>query len=531
MNNKLDNARHSPFSKLVKKCFGDVHYVNILNVGDEALLVRIHLIRTARKSINVQTYIWRNDETGELFSNELIKAARRGVKVKLLIDPWASDKNPEWVAFMSTVHPNIEIKYYNPSSNEIHSSVLNIMHSMMFHFKQLNQRMHNKLFIVDDQIGITGGRNYENDYYDRGKKRNFKDRDVLLIGSVVMKMVNSFQEFWNYKLSIAGMDLIDVRKLIKNGLTAKEKAYSIGAQFDNIDKNSLNDHYIEKIFLQNSFKTKKVKFVADQPGKNQSTTLEGGGIVAEEFLKFNQRARKVIIAQTPYLVLDKESILEIKKIRKAHPKLDILISTNSLASTDNIYTYSYACKERKMYVRDLLFRIFEFKPIPPDYNDMVGYTSKKIVNLCIHAKSFVIDNDFVWVGSFNIDPRSFNLNTESALIIEDRSIANAVQEDILKDLAPQNSWTVGRCKKVSLISHFDNFWGKLYKYLPFKKIWPFCYTDNYELLEDEVPVPFYDDRFYDHYVSAGPYPHVDYPLKEIEVKLLKAFIEVAKPIL
>ena len=181
----------SPFDSLTNEAFlNDTHYCTLLDIGDEALLMRVYLARIAQKAIYLQTYIWKNDESGRLMMYELIQAAKRGVKVKIIVDQLAHNLDPKTVAFLSTVSPNLEIKFYNPNVKEATPTMFHYLQALI-RFNHFNQRMHNKIFIVDDQIGITGGRNYENDYFDRGKSRNFIDRDVMIVGSAVKAMTDS----------------------------------------------------------------------------------------------------------------------------------------------------------------------------------------------------------------------------------------------------------------------------------------------------------------------------------------------------
>ena len=162
---------------------------------------------------------------------------------------------------------------------------------------------------------------------------------------------------------------------------------------------------------------------------------------------------------------------------------------------------------------------------------MVGFRKDKNIHLCIHAKTFITDETSVWIGSFNFDARSLNLNTETALIIDDSQVVQAVKDNILRDIESQNSWTVGRREKLPLISYFSGFLCKVIKFVPIKIRWPFYYTDNFELKKDKNPVPFYHEEFYDHYIPVGPYPDFNYNVKEVEVMLLKALIEFVRPIL
>lgn len=537
-----DQELESPFQKQVKKCVegSSTHYLNILDVGDEALLARIHLIRCARRFIDIQTFIWANDETGRFFYYELIAAAKRGVQVRLIIDQWASAKDAQWAAFIATVHTNLTVKYYNPSANEIHPSSFEMMREIALHFRQVNHRMHNKVFVVDGEIGITGGRNYEDDYYDRGVRRNFIDRDVLVIGPVVKGMAHSFQEYWDYALAVDARQLLDVARAITQGNMPSPSTwqdFQLGHRFDEVHQHASDCIYIEELFIKNMMSSDQVRFVADVPGREIPSAPITHQVVAKAFLDFFNQAQDSLVVQSPYLVLDQTSDASLAALRRARPQMDILIATNSLASTDNIYTYAFACKERLRYVRRLRFRIFEFKPFPGDYVEMIGYgpaaneADNNKARLCCHAKSFVVDESAVWIGSFNMDPRSFYLNTETALIVHDRDVAASVRARILRDMSPPNSWTVGRRQKVPLIAWLSGLIARLLAVFPWIKTWPFCYTGNYELKEGKYEVPFYHKDFGSNYHFVGVYPGVDNTCKETEVTLLKAFIKAVRPIL
>jgi len=152
-------------------------------------------------------------------------------------------------------------------------------------------------------------------------------------------------------------------------------------------------------------------------------------------------------------------------------------------------------------------------------------------HLCVHAKSFVIDDHIAWIGSFNLDPRSVHLNTEVGLIIWDRKVAQAIKDNILRDMAPQNSWTIGKRKEVPLISFFSGLLGDALRRVPFVDIWPFRYTASFKLKKGKTIVPFYDEKFYENYISVGSFPDVALSLREIEIRLLKAFTGVVMPII
>jgi len=548
----------SPFGELVKD---GGHFINVLDVGNDALLSRIHLIRAAKKAIYIQTFIWTNDESGRYVVYELIEAAKRGVKVKIIVDQWRKMKDLSLVAFMSTAHSNLEIKNYNPSAAQINFSALKLIGDLALRFKQVNQRMHNKTFIIDDRIAITGGRNYENDYYDRGITRNFKDRDVIVTGPVVKDITDSFAKYWSFKLSVLSRDLIDVGNLIRKDKFKKfntKDSFAVGDLFDELDHNASDYEYIKNTFTDKAIGVDKVEFIADMPGKNNSLSMNGGGVAVADLMRILSQAQKSIVVQTPYLVLDQMSMRVVKKLRRKNPDLDIIISSNSLAATDSIYAYAFSYKQKKMFVKNLKFRIFELKPIPADISKMMprylsaskdSLTSENNLpansvleedvfleeqrkkHICIHAKTFVIDDEIVWIGSFNVDPRSAHLNTEVGLVIWNQEVAAAVKGNIFRDVAAQNSWTIGKRKEIPVVSLFLGILANTLKYVPFVDIWPFRYTSSFQLKENKDPVPFYHEAFYENYTSVGSFPQVSLSLKEIQIRLLKVFGGIVTPII
>ncbi|MCA9398787.1 MAG: hypothetical protein KC618_03475, partial [Candidatus Omnitrophica bacterium] len=208
----------------------------------------------------------------------------------------------------------------------------------------------------------------------------------------------------------------------------------------------------------------------------------------------------------------------------------------------------------------LRFRIFELRPVPADIKAMMPLYTKgeesseksqpqrlwsslnlfdkdankmesREKHMCIHAKSFVLDDKSVWIGSFNFDPRSTHLNTEVALLIYDPKVAQAVKENILRDIAPQNSWTIGKKKQVPVLSTFTNTLGDIVRQLPLVDLWPFRYTSSFELKAEKGQVPFYDDAFYDHYDDVGSFPDVGLSVKEAQIELLKTIGGFAEPLI
>ena len=145
---------------------------------------------------------------------------------------------------------------------------------------------------------------------------------------------------------------------------------------------------------------------------------------------------------------------------------------------------------------------------------------------CIHAKSYIFDGRIAWIGSFNLDARSENLNTEVGLVIYDKEVAKALKNDILRDMSPRNSWTIGKKKEIPVISNISGSIDDVMEAVPLIHVWPFRYTSGFELKEGKEELPFYHEKFYDHYDSVGPFPQMELTVAEIEARLLKSFFGV-----
>lgn len=530
---------NSPFAEFIQKTIiDDEHYVNVLNKGDDALLARIHLIRNAQTSIHIQTFVWSIDETCRFFVYELIEAAKKGVQVKLIVDFLTLPKEPKLYAFLAAAHPNIRLKTYNPPSNKIKTSFFAVASNALTDFRGLNQRMHNKLFIIDNEIAITGGRNYENDYYDRGSHRNFRDRDVLIIGPVVRDMTKSFWEYWQHPLTVKTTDMIDVERLIQNKdypVYEGKETFQLGGLFDEVDRCASDKACTKARVIDHHYIVNKIEFFADQPGKNEQFGNDKISRTTYELAKLIRSAKKSIVMQTPYLVVGKKGNKFFKDLVKKNPDIEILVSSNSLAAADHAHAYAFSYKNKKKYIKNFKWQIFELRPAPKDADEIISPVAKDFRNrdyyVCIHAKSYIIDQEKVWVGSFNLDPRSANLNTEVGVIIHDTRVAKTIEDDIRQDMSNDNSWTVAKRKKRPIRSFISGTLGAVVEALPIINIWPFTYSGSYELKDGKKPISIFSKDFYNSYKYVGPFPGVSGTGKEIEARLMKAFWGPIEPLI
>ena len=521
--------------------------VAIVNSGYDALLLRVHLLRSAKTSINVQTFILTNDECGRLFMYELIQAAKRGVKVRMIADHFVSDKDCDLAAFLATVHPNLEFKYYRPPAHRLKPSKLRSTANLLLFFRDTNQRMHNKIITVDGTVAITGGRNIENTYYHFSKGMNFKDRDVLLVGPEVKQIDASFEKFWDYRHAVAGRDLVDVKARIKAGdfiRYSRREEFLLGDFFDEMDQEADRPELIKARFADALLPVKRVEFICDKPGKNGHFGLGGDGVITKRLRKELKAVKQQLVMQSPYLVVDKSARKFFRNLKKKNPGLVLKVSSNSFGSTDNVMAYSANYKWRSYYIEDLGLQVYEYKPHPgdllkvfPAYPAMEKRAEEDPAAdekpfLCIHAKSFVMDHRVAYIGTYNLDPRSANLNTEVGLLIYDEQVAALLENEILNDMAPRNSWVIAKKKTPLSLDKVNALFERLSGAMPLD-VWPLRNTASFELRPGKTPVSPDHPDFYENYEDQGPFPGDEAFMssKAAQTRMLKVIDSLAAPIL
>lgn len=554
-------AQPTPFETLIERAFDApdgkrIHYVGLLNIGDEALLLRVHLIRAARESIYLQQFIWSQDATGELIFDELVKAGRRGVEVRIIGDQLFTAGDARTMASSVTAHRNVKIKLYNPTYDRMETSHLDIVTSAL-RFSGVNQRMHNKLMVVDGKIGILGGRNHENKYFDRDPRFNFKDREILVVGPEVEAMVVSFDEYWNYDYAVPGQYLDDVGEAL-NAADPPRFAFeeSLPPNLRDIDRRAADPALIRRLFVTPALRVEgRVEFFADAPGKpyegprRASTRPIRGTYWALDSLLTEVTTQMIV--QTPYLLISERAVEMLRERRRENPDLEIIASTNSLAATDHFFVYAVMAKDWKRLLQRVGFRIHAFKPVPGDVRAMNPRYDRLIVENApvtsdmpdrmpaattdpvtgMHAKSIVVDERIAFVGSHNFDPRSNLFNTEVGILIWDERVARALKADILFDAAPQNSWVIARQQTVPLISFFAGFIETISRALPIGDVWPFRYSAYFELRDGAEPVPPGHQEFYERYENVGQFPGVEGSGKAIRTRLFGAVGGWSRPLM
>ncbi|MDY7395413.1 phospholipase D family protein [Aureibaculum sp. 2210JD6-5] len=420
--------------------------VYVLEDGGGSLITRAWLTDYAEKTIDIQYFIFSTDNVGLIACDYLVRAADRGVKVRILVDDIMVDAELEDILMMDS-HKNISIRVYNPGVN-LGKSIVSKLKKFATDFRTANLRMHNKTFVVDGKVVITGGRNIADEYFDYDHEYNFRDRDVLLLGKIAPKVEQSFEQFWNNDLSVPIQDLAD--KLPEN--------FDDPNRFERLHQYACNpENFWPQIRTQienlpHAFKsikesgdlvwTSEVEFISDAPGKNDgSEGLGGGGYTTDALIKLVKNARSSIDIQTPYLITTELSRNLFKDAIKRGVKIRIL--TNSLASTDNLEAFSGYQRDRNALLKTGV-EIYEFKPDAEErFKIMTGELQAKLdfkPIFGLHSKSMVVDGETTVIGTFNLDPRSANLNTECLAIIRDKKVTEGVLKGMEIEFQPENSW-------------------------------------------------------------------------------------------
>ncbi len=420
--------------------------VCVLENGGASMISRAWLCSYAEQTIDIQYFIFSTDNIGLIACDYLVRAADRGVKVRILIDDIMVDASVQDILTLDA-HENISIKIYNPGIN-IGKSLVGKLKNVITDFRGVNQRMHNKTFIVDGKVVITGGRNIADEYFDFDHAYNFRDRDVLLLGEVCQDVSNSFSEFWDDALSTDIRSLVDEEDWISDPNFERLHQYACNPEnyWPQI-RNKVADFKttIEAIKESNElFWLEELEFISDKPGKNDETRgLGGGGKTTERLIELVNSATHSVDIQSPYLITTELSRTIFKKAVDRGVRIRIL--TNSLASTDNIEAFSSYQSDRKNLLATGV-EVYEFRPDAAVRKKIMTEELQTKLDFTpifgLHAKTMVVDNHISVIGTFNLDPRSANLNTECLTIIDSKEVAENVMRGIEEEFKAENAWQI-----------------------------------------------------------------------------------------
>jgi phosphatidylserine/phosphatidylglycerophosphate/cardiolipin synthase-like enzyme len=550
-----------------------VHVVTLLDDSEPAMAARINLIRAARRSIDVQTYIWDQDDAGKLVLDELVQAARRGVQVRILADQLFSFNDPGLLDQLARASPNLQVRLYNPTFHKARTQPLEFAAGVLCCFMHFNQRMHNKLLLVDDSIGITGGRNYEDRYFNWDDSFDYVDRDVMVGGPAAQQMAASFELFWQHKRAVPLTHLRDVNQHILADPSPPAwpvPHYRRPLRVAQVRQAAEDAAWLQAWLVKPTLHVGKTEYFSDLPAKTDKPDKKRVLDFTRHIMRMVGEAQHEVLLQTPYLVMSHRAQRIFKRLHRGAQPPRVIVSTNSLASTDAFAVYAMSYKHRKRYLTTFGFEIHELKPhapgpavdnelanlgidtltLPPETASPASATQARFHLLGshgsnnrpapllsegrrfgLHAKSIVIDDTFAMVGSHNFDPRSDHYNTEAGVIVYDHRFADQLRQSIMRDVQPQNAWVIApRQAVIPLLTDINQAIGSVSEQLPLFDLWPFRYATSYDLRPGCQPMRATDPGFYACYQPVGDFPDVALSPKLITTRLITAFGVGAKGI-
>jgi cardiolipin synthase C len=403
--------------------------IHVMDDAPDAFAMRRDLIRMAERSIDAQYYMWHSDITGRLLMADILQAAERNVRVRILLDDNTTAGADNWLLALNA-HKNIEVKLFNPFILRKPRAP-----SYLFDFRRLNRRMHNKSLTVDGVATIVGGRNIGDEYFHARNDFGFVDLDVLTVGEVVTDVVNSFDDYWNCASSFP-LHLIVSSKNTSDIETVQQHLTDVHAQDD--VKNylaTIGDLAAGERIKQVEFETVPVQLFVDDPAKGQGD-IPRQKLLVTGLTKCLDKATTTIDVLTAYFVPGRIGTTYLG--RSVNSGKTVRILTNSLASNDVVAVHAGYARYRKRMLR-LGIKLHELRSNALG-SPRFSKSKKKLPrfgasNSSLHAKIFVIDNRQVFVGSFNFDPRSVYLNCEMGLMIDSITLGKRIskQMDYLVD--------------------------------------------------------------------------------------------------
>lgn len=389
--------------------------VHVLLDGRDAFAARLMMADAAERSLDVQYYIWRNDTTGMLMLQALRAAAERGVRVRLLLDDNNTAGLDDALAVLDA-HPNIEVRLFNPYARRYARTL-----GLLADFKRLNQRMHNKSFTADGQATVVGGRNVGDEYFEATGQVLFADLDILAVGAVIKAVEQDFDRYWNSRSAYPAARLL---KPVRAGMAAQlsqrhERAAAAPAARAYLDAMRRSTFVTELTQQTLPLEWVAVELVSDDPDKVLGAAPEAG-LAYQLPGKFGEPASQVDLV-SPYFVPGANWAARFALLARNGIKVRIL--TNSLEATDVSAVHAGYARWRQQLIASGVTLLELKRSWPVGGEPRRGAGPGGSSGSSLHAKTFAVDQSRMFVGSFNFDPRSADLNTEMGFVIDSPAMA------------------------------------------------------------------------------------------------------------
>lgn len=431
-------ATHPPFTKLDTEIGPRVEAQHgksglmMISENLDAFAIRALAARTAGRSLDLMYYYWKPDLTGRLLAHEIVQAADRGVRVRLLIDD-INTRGRDRAYLALDTHPNISVRLFNPS--RARDAGLRRGIEMVLRAFSTTRRMHNKAWIADGRLAIVGGRNIGDEYFDAGENSNFRDIDLAVVGPVVEQTEKVFDAFWNASVSMP-ITALAVRR--------KGKLRQLRRSLLGLSTSANAQPYLERVLERISLPamldanltthwTGDARIVSDPPEKAVGRGSENW--IMSTLTPVLASADRSVEIVSPYFVPGNEGVSRLTRMKEAG--IDVAVLTNSLAANDVAAVHGGYAPYRSALLAGGV-RLYELQPFLHK-SDMSLFGSR---GASLHTKAFTVDDDTGFVGSFNFDPRSISLNTEMGVLFMAHGLVGEMKDLFAEETGPQMSYRV-----------------------------------------------------------------------------------------
>ncbi|TPM94968.1 phospholipase D family protein [Mesorhizobium sp. B2-1-3A] len=391
----------------------------------DAFAARVLAARGAARTLDLMYYLWHDDHTGRLLLQEVVRAAERGVRVRMLLDDVNPRKSDAAYLALSN-HPNIELKLFNPSGIRARGIMRGA--EVLLRLFALTRRMHNKAWIADDNVAIVGGRNIGDAYFDAADT-NFRDLDMLLLGPAVQQTAQIFETFWACRDAKPIGELSSTAPCTQTRYFEGSDAKTESTLLSGIGgKGSIAEFIAASSDVHWVW---RVRVISDPPEKVRGWRPRGW--LMKELLPIIQSARKRVEIVSPYFIPGKRGARILGELVDGGVQVSVL--TNSLAATDVAAVHGAYANYRKRLLRKGV-QLFELQPFSRQPKISV-FGSK---GASLHTKAFCVDDHIGFVGSFNFDPRSVSLNAEMGVLFEHEKLVAELRHRFKSEIAPEASY-------------------------------------------------------------------------------------------
>jgi len=428
---------------------GDKNAFHLLSTGGTALAARLAVIQASRERLDVQYYVLQDDLTGKLIIEEILRAADRGVQVRVLLDDLDFGRVKDAVCILS-LHDNIAFRIFNPATTRRQRLLFRVS-KWSKTMDRYTKRMHNKALVADGYLGVIGGRNLGDEYFDAGVEFAFSDLDVLVAGKLLEEVQECFEHYWNSKPSFDLLKLgyeTPTERDYRVHRIALRAYYEDVAPMKIVSKEKPQDYIQAIVDGSLEFIWAKADCTIDDANKVLTPIEEAESPPMKRLETLMDKAQSEFIAVTPYLIPGEKGMEIIR--RTAERGVRIRTLTNSLASTDITAVHAAYSKYRPQLLA-LGAEMHEMKPIPGKRSRSNIFRRRGTSRSSLHAKVYVVDREYVMLGSMNLDPRSWLRNTEAVCVIHSPKMAEQILKMFNEITEPDTSYRVKEREEGGLV--------------------------------------------------------------------------------